>query len=93
VPAARSSASEPPLRTERELEERLTVTDAHGNRMTLIRIRTIKTLWRSVGSVEVETARRYTLPGYGHVRRVSDTEFEVFAGRIRLRLYEAPAAT
>lgn len=70
----------------REVEDHLPTIDEHGNRLTLIRIRTLETIERSVGPTEVERHRRHTLPGYGHVRPLSDTEFEVFRGRLKLRL-------
>jgi hypothetical protein len=44
--------------------------------------------FRSVGPAEIEKQRRYTLPGKGHVSRLTDAEFEVFCEGIKLRLEE-----
>ena len=81
----------PPMQDTHDIEERLPIVDANGRRMTLIRTRTFRVVLRSVGPVEVEKSRRHTLPGYGHVRQVSDTEFEVFRGGFRLKLADTPA--
>jgi hypothetical protein len=72
--------------TIREVEERLPTIDEHGNRMTLIRTRTLETVLGAIGPAEIERNRRHTLPGYGHVWPLSDTEFEVFHGGAKLRL-------
>ena len=77
----------------REIEDHLPAIDEHGNRKTLIRIRTFEAVFRSVGPVEVERHRRYTLPGYGHVSPLSDTEFEVFNGRFKLTLVRGTTVT
>jgi hypothetical protein len=75
-----------------EIEEHLLTIDEQGNRRTLICIRTFEAVYRSVGPLEVERHRRYTLPGYGHVTPLSATEFEVFHGRFKLRLVPTPPA-
>lgn len=70
----------------REAEDRIPTIDERGNRYLLIRTRTMETVRGPVGPVEVERRCRLTLPGHGHVFAVSDTEFEVFHSRARLRI-------
>jgi hypothetical protein len=72
--------------TLREAEDRIPTIDDHGNRHLVIRTRTLETVLGPIGPVEVERQRRLTLPGHGHVVAVSDTEFEIFHGHIRLRI-------
>jgi hypothetical protein len=72
--------------TLREAEDRIPTIDDHGNRHLVIRTRTLETVLGPIGPVEVERKRRLTLPGQGHVFAVSDTEFEIFHSRTRLRI-------
>jgi preprotein translocase subunit YajC len=72
--------------TVREAEDRIPTIDDHGNRHLVIRTRTLETVLGPIGAVEVERQRRLTLPGHGHVIAVSDTEFEIFHTRTRLRI-------
>lgn len=72
--------------TLREVEEQIPIIDEHGSRRTLIRIRTLETVVGPMGPAEIERDRRHTLPGYGHVYPVSDKEYEMFHGRIKLRV-------
>ena len=72
--------------TVREAEDRIPTTDLHGNRYTVIRTRTLETVLGPIGPIEVERQRRLTVPGHGHVFAVSDTEFEIFHSRTRLRV-------
>jgi hypothetical protein len=72
--------------TIRESQDQIPTIDERGNPRIVICTRTLETVLGSVGPTEVERGRRHTLPGYGHVRRVSDTEFEVFHGRAKLML-------
>jgi hypothetical protein len=78
--------------TIREVEEQIPTLDEHGNRWTLIRTRTLEAVQGPIGPAEIERNCRHTLPGYGHVYPVSDTEYEVFQGRIRLRVDPAASA-
>jgi len=70
----------------REVEERLATIDEYGHRMTVIRTRTLETVLEHAGRIEIERSRRHTLPGHGHVSRLSDTEFVVFHDGLKLRL-------
>jgi hypothetical protein len=70
----------------RDVEERLPTIDEHGNRVTVIRIRTLETFLGRAGPTEIELHRRHTLPGHGHVSQRSDTEFTVFRSGVTLRL-------
>ena len=70
----------------REVEDHIPTVDDGGNRRTLIRMRTLETVLGPAGPTEVERDRRYTLPGHGHVSRLSDTEFEIFHDHVKLRL-------
>jgi hypothetical protein len=70
----------------REVCDNIPTIDEHGRRRTVIRTRTLETVLGPVGPVEVERDARYTLPGYGHVARTSETEFETFQDHVRLRL-------
>ena len=70
----------------REVCDNIPTIDEHGLRRTVIRTRTLETVLGPVGPVEVERDARYTLPGYGHVARTSETEFETFQDHMRLRL-------
>jgi hypothetical protein len=72
--------------TIREAQDQIPTIDECGNPRIVICTRTLETVLGSVGATEVERGRRHTLPGYGHVRRVSDTEFEVFHGGAKLKL-------
>ena len=72
--------------TLREAEDQIQTIDDHGNRYVVIRTRTLETVLGPVGPVEIERKRRLTLPGHGHVFAVSDTEFEIFHSRTRLRI-------
>ena len=72
--------------THREAEDRIPTVDDHGNRYLVIRTRTLEAVLGPVGPVEVERKHRLTLPGHGHVFAVSDTEFEIFRSRTRLRV-------
>ena len=78
--------------TLREAEDRIPTIDDHGNRHLVIRTRTLETISGPIGPVEVERKRRLTLPGQGHVFAVSDTEFQVFHSRTRLRIDVAASA-
>jgi hypothetical protein len=78
--------------TVREAEDRIATIDDHGNRFLVIRTRTLETMLGPIGPVEVERKRRLTLPGHGHVFAVSDTEFEIFHSRTRLRVDVGPPA-
>lgn len=70
----------------RQTEERIPMLDDAGNRVIVIRTIVYEAALRSFGPAEIEKQIRYTLPGHGHVTRLSDAEFEVFYGRIKLRL-------
>ena len=72
--------------TLRDAEDQIPTIDDHGNRHLVIRTRTMETVLGPIGPVEVERQCRLTLPGHGHVIAVSDTEFEIFHNRTRLRL-------
>jgi hypothetical protein len=72
--------------TLREAEDRIPTIDEHGNRLVVIRTRTLETVLGPIGPLEIERKRRLTLPGHGHVFAVSDTEFEIFHSRTRLRI-------
>jgi hypothetical protein len=72
--------------TMREVSDDIPTIDQHGRRRTVIRTRTVETVLGPVGPIDVERDARYTLPGYGHVARTSETEFETFRDHIRLRL-------
>jgi len=78
--------------TLREAEDRIPTIDGDGNRHVVIRTRTLETVLGPIGPVEVERKRRLTLPGHGHVFAVSDTEFEIFHSRTRLRIDVAAPA-
>ena len=70
----------------REVCDNIPTIDEHGLRRTVIRTRTLETVLGPVGPVEVERDARFTLPGYGHVVRTSETEFETFQDHMRLRV-------
>ena len=70
----------------REVCDDIPTIDEHGLHRTVIRTRTLETVLGPVGPVEVERDARYTLPGYGHVARTSETEFETFQDHLRLRV-------
>jgi len=72
--------------TIREVEEQIPTIDESGNRWTLIRTRSLETVLGPIGPTEIERERRHTVPGYGHAYPVSATEYEVFQGRMRLRV-------
>ena len=72
--------------TIREIEDKIPTIDDHGNRHIVIRIRTMETVLGPIGPTEVERSRRLTLPGHGHVIELSDTEFELFRDRTKLKL-------
>ena len=72
--------------TIREIEDEILTIDDHGNRHVVIRTRTLETVLGPIGPTEVERSRRLTLPGHGHVIELSDTEFEVFRDRTKLKL-------
>ena len=78
--------------TIREVEEQIPTLDEHGNRWTLIRTRTLEAVPGPIGPAEIERNCRHTVPGHGHVYPVSDTEYEVFQGRMRLRVDPASSA-
>ena len=69
----------------RHAEERIPMLDDAGNRVVVIKTIVYQALLRSIGPVEIEGQRWYTAPGMGHVSRLSDSEFEVFRGHIKLR--------
>ena len=69
-----------------EIEDKIPTIDDHGNRYVLIRTRTMETVLGPIGPTEVERSRRLTLPGHGHVIELSDTEFELFRDRTKLKL-------
>ena len=69
----------------REIEERIPTIDEHGNRRTVIRTRTMATFQGPTGVVEIEQARRHTLPGFGHVYPTADNEYVVFRDHTKLR--------
>lgn len=60
--------------------------DEHGHRQFVIRTRTLETVLGPVGPTERERERRHTLPGQRHVIPLSDTEFAVFHGHVKLHL-------
>jgi len=68
----------------REVEERIATIDELGMPRTLICIRTWARIQRADGVVDIEQARRYTLPGFGHVYRIGHGEYVVFRDRTRL---------
>lgn len=72
----------------RQTEQCIPMLDNTGNRVIVIRTTQYESVFRSIGPAEIEKQRRYTLPGKGHVTRLTDAEFEVFDGRIKLRLEE-----
>jgi hypothetical protein len=69
-----------------EIEDKIPTIDDHGNRYVVIRTRTMETVLGPIGPTEVERSRRLTLPGHGHVIELSDTEFETFRDRTKLKL-------
>lgn len=69
----------------RQIEVRIPMRDDAGNRVVVIETIVYEAALRSVGPIEIEKQRRYTLPGQGHVSRLSASEFEVFHGHIKLR--------
>jgi PEGA domain len=75
----------------RTVEEYIPTIDEHGTRRILIRIRTLETVLGPNGPAEIERARRHTLPGHGHVYPISTQEYEVFHGRMRLRVDPEPS--
>jgi hypothetical protein len=72
--------------TFREVEDHIATVDERGNRQMVIRTLTLERVLGSVGPTEIERERRHTLPGHGHVIRLSDTEFEVFHDHTKLHL-------
>jgi PEGA domain len=89
---ARKWLRTPPAREEivppiavREVEERIPTIDELGNRRTVIRTRTLASFEGAAGVVEVEEARRYTLPGFGHVYPIANDEYVVFRNHMKLR--------
>jgi len=72
----------------RQTEERIPMVDDAGNRVIVLRTTLYESRFRSVGPAEIEKQRRYTLPGKGHVSRLTDAEFDVFCEGIKLRLEE-----
>ena len=72
--------------TIREIEDKISTIDDHGNRRIVIRIRTMETVLGPIGPTEVVRGCRLTLPGNGPVIPLSSTEFEVFRDRTRLKL-------
>ena len=69
----------------RQKERHIQMLDDAGNRVVVIETIVLKAVFRSVGPVEIVKERRYTLPGHGHVTRLSNSEFEVFEGHVKLR--------
>ena len=72
--------------TVREIEDKISTIDDHGNRFIVIRTRTMETVLGPIGPTEVVRDCRLTLPGKGHVIPLSDTEFEVFRDHTKLKL-------
>jgi len=68
----------------REVCDNIPTIDQQGIPRTVIRTRTLETVLGPVGPVEVERNSRYTLPGYGHVARTSETEFVTFREQMKL---------
>jgi len=72
--------------TIRETQDEIATIDDHGHRRVVIRTRRMETVLGPIGPAEVERSCRLTLPGHGHVIPLSDTEFEVFSDRTKLKL-------
>ena len=68
----------------REVEERIRTIDGQGNPRTVIRTRTLASFQGPTGIVEVEHARRHTLPGFGHVYPIAENEYVVFRDQMKL---------
>ena len=68
----------------REVEERILTIDEQGNLRTVIRTRTLASFQGPTGVVEVEQARRHTLPGFGHVYPIAENEYLVFRDHMKL---------
>jgi len=69
----------------REVEERIPTIDELGNPRTVIRTSTLASFRGPTGVVEIEQARRHTLPGFGHVYPIAHNEYVVFRDHKKLR--------
>ena len=69
----------------REVEERIPTIDELGNPRTVIRTSTLASFRGPTGVVEIEQARRHTLPGFGHVYPIAHNEYVVFRDHMKLR--------